>query len=417
MALQVFAQHFRGFKNIDIELGGVTFLVGDNSSGKTSILHLLDLVLNTELSMDMVINSDHHVDQRDIFSPYFEGRPVTIGFRATSGPRFMGKLVTANRDDKKFAYVNSATFFGKDWTISVRDRRGIPYLRLLEQAPPKTTAAMLSLHRAAHDFQRVEFPLRRRRINSDEVAYGIFNEFNAKSSNDDEVFDALYGAFALPHAAFLGPLRALPERYYKPVRKYSLTGSHFASLWLEMTPEIQAKVMEDVNNFGSESGLFDKLVIRHLVEAEIEAPLFIYVEKNGHNFTLDQVGIGVSQVIPILFQSSVFRATNENVVLLVQQPELHLHPKAQAALGTYMAACVKDGVRFVIETHSDFLIDRFRAHVRDEKIERRSKIIFCQNTTSGNISTEIAIDDQGALVRPPSVFREFFRREFARTLF
>jgi predicted ATP-dependent endonuclease of OLD family len=50
MLSKVFARNFRGFKNIEVELAGTNFLVGDNSSGKSSILHLIDSVLRDELS-------------------------------------------------------------------------------------------------------------------------------------------------------------------------------------------------------------------------------------------------------------------------------------------------------------------------------------------------------------------------------
>ncbi|KTT72884.1 hypothetical protein NS319_03945 [Sphingomonas sanguinis] len=114
-----------------------------------------------------------------------------------------------------------------------------------------------------------------------------------------------------------------------------------------------------------------------------------------------------------------------NPSLLMQQPELHLHPVAQAALGTYLAECSFKGLRPVIETHSSYLIDRVRAEIRDfEESELKPKhkkfdaeIIFCEKISSGNKATHIPILDDGTLEDAPDSYHEFFVEELVRTMF
>lgn len=417
--LTVYAKHYRGFKEITLNIEPVTFLVGDNSSGKTSILHLIDLIQNTELSLDLVISEDHYADQRDIFSPYFEGKAVTVAFYAVHGENVMAKVITANKDEKNYAEIESCTFLSEDFAVSTKLRRGKPFLRMEEQLEPVADVRrLLKINASPKGYAAVKSRVPVKRINATEGAYPLVLEaVGSESGDDDPAFQAINGKFSLPGAIFMGPLRAMPERYYKSLRRFDVSGSHFAAMWVAMSAEVRASVNSDLEQFGSESGLFDRIVVEQIDVDVFDPPLFIYVEKNGHKFTLDQVGIGVSQVVPILFQSAVFRAAKQRTLLLLQQPELHLHPRAQAALGSYIARCVADGVRFVIETHSDFLIDRFRSHMRDERVTDRAAVVFCQGSEGGNSAYSMKIEADGSIPTMTASYREFFRKEFTRTLF
>src|SRR5881396_1662040 len=75
-------------------------------------------------------------------------------------------------------------------------------------------------------------------------------------------------------------------------------------------------------------------------------------------FNLVDVGYGVSQALPILVDTLQRPAADE--VFLLQQPEVHLHPRAQAELGSFFVSQAGKKRRFVIETHSDYLVDRVR---------------------------------------------------------
>ncbi len=65
------------------------------------------------------------------------------------------------------------------------------------------------------------------------------------------------------------------------------------------------------------------------------------------------VGVGVSQTLPVLV---ALLAAEPGQIVYIEQPEIHLHPKAQYKLATVIAEASKRGVLAVIETHSDILI-------------------------------------------------------------
>src|SRR5262249_6761432 len=73
-------------------------------------------------------------------------------------------------------------------------------------------------------------------------------------------------------------------------------------------------------------------------------------------FSIADVGFGISQVLPVLMADV---ALPKDSTLAVNQPEVHLHPSSQAMLGNYFASRL-DRRNYIIETHSEYLINRLR---------------------------------------------------------
>lgn len=131
------------------------------------------------------------------------------------------------------------------------------------------------------------------------------------------------------------------------------------------------------------------------------------------------MGYGVSQILPILVEI-VTRPSN--TAFHIQQPEVHLHPRAQAALGDLLYLLAREEHKsFVIETHSDFLIDRYRVALRskkgklDEAVD--TSVIFFSRKDSRNNALELCINQNGEYPEnQPKEFREFFIQEQFRAL-
>ncbi len=78
---------------------------------------------------------------------------------------------------------------------------------------------------------------------------------------------------------------------------------------------------------------------------------------------LRNVGVGVSQVLPVIVLSLL---ANPGSLLLFEQPELHLHPSSQQALGDFLIAMMRSGRQIIIETHSDHLVTRLRRRIVED---------------------------------------------------
>jgi len=174
-------------------------------------------------------------------------------------------------------------------------------------------------------------------------------------------------------------------------------------------------IVDALDRFGKASGLFEHLTIKRLGKQE-SSPFQLMVKLTGPAFNMVDVGYGVSQILPIIVDTV---RGDPGTMFLLQQPEVHLHPRAQAELGTLLAQLVKkDKKRFVVETHSDHLVDRIRMDVRDGKGLKPSdvSILWFERTNGGVEVHPLKLDEQGNIVNVPPGYREFFLNEERRFL-
>ena len=176
-----------------------------------------------------------------------------------------------------------------------------------------------------------------------------------------------------------------------------------------------------LENFGEDAGLFDEITIRRLGKTGSE-PFQVQVRKfqgrrKGPLRNLIDVGYGVSQVLPVVTE---LLRPDAPLMSLLQQPEVHLHPSAQAALGSLLCEIASQGrQQLVVETHSDHLLDRVRMEVRDGatglKADDVSILFFERDGLEVNIHS-LTIDEDGNIHGQPPSYRQFFMEETRRSL-
>jgi len=161
---------------------------------------------------------------------------------------------------------------------------------------------------------------------------------------------------------YLGPLRNDPERYYS----FSGDLSEYVGKSGKMTPDILLKhpdLLDQVKVQFDRFGLEYKLQVLWLEEEGNVFALRVVDKKTGVSASIRDVGFGVSQVLPIIVQSLLSR----NKTLLIEQPEIHLHPALQAELGDLFiqSALGEQKNTFILETHSEQLILRILRRIRE----------------------------------------------------
>ena len=104
-------------------------------------------------------------------------------------------------------------------------------------------------------------------------------------------------------------------------------------------------------------------------------------------------------------------------MFLLQQPEVHLHPRAQAALGSLFCNLAASGKQIIVETHSDYILDRARMDIRDGKTDLKpddiSVLYFERDELDVNIHS-IRMDEDGNFWDAPPGYRRFFDVETRR---
>ena len=174
---------------------------------------------------------------------------------------------------------------------------------------------------------------------------------------------------------------------------------------------------------GNDAGLFDEIDIRHLGKRDSE-PFQVQVRKSGTRAkspkgprrNLIDVGYGVSQVLPVITE---LLQEGASPMFLLQQPEVHLHPSAQAALGSLFCRVAGPDRRLVVETHGDHLLSRVRMDVRDGASDLKPEdvsILFFERDDLDVRIHSIGLDEEGNVRGAPATYRKFFMEETRRSL-
>ncbi|MDE0445650.1 MAG: ATP-binding protein [Spirochaetaceae bacterium] len=216
----------------------------------------------------------------------------------------------------------------------------------------------------------------------------------------------------------IAPLRSKPKRTYDPVRETAMPdGEHIPMLMMRLDRTDKSGwnlLHDDLVDFGQESGLFSDIKVRRHGK-QMSDPFQLQVKvRSGSYANLVDVGYGVSQSLPILVDVRSERRS----VFLLQQPEVHLHPRAQAGLAElFVESFRKNRNRFLIETHSDYIIDRIRILVRKQTIRPADVSVLYFEPVGNSVKIHnIGMDRDGNLTGTPVGYRDFFVRETDRLL-
>ena len=220
------------------------------------------------------------------------------------------------------------------------------------------------------------------------------------------------------------PVRSKPRRTYDPSRPIQDPEGDYIPMYLANILFRKEGEWENLKNalqeFGHASGLFDEISIKQLGKRHSE-PFQIQIRKfgdrrKGPSRNLIDVGYGVSQVLPVITE---LLREDAPKLFLIQQPEVHLHPSAQAALGSLLCKIASPSRQLIVETHSDYLLDRIRIDARDRKSKLGpddiSILFFERDNLEVNIHS-LRLDEEGNILGTPDSYRKFFMRETANLL-
>jgi hypothetical protein len=225
---------------------------------------------------------------------------------------------------------------------------------------------------------------------------------------------------------YLGPLREEPRLVYalpfsEDPTDIGLKGEYTAavltsnenvqvSYWDPRTKDVvKAPLGAAVNCWLQHFRLADAVVTR---EASKLGHVLMLDEVNIPEYLdLTNVGVGVSQVLPILVSGLLAK---EGSVLIYEQPEIHLHPRLQAEIADFFLGLTYCQKRCIVETHSEYLVNRIRrrlAETQDEDILSKVRLLFSERIDSVSRFREIPINKYGAITDWPQGFFDQAQQE------
>jgi predicted ATPase len=144
----------------------------------------------------------------------------------------------------------------------------------------------------------------------------------------------------------------------------------------------------------------------------------LQVTKGSPPVALTDVGTGVSQVLPVI---TLLQYVPEGATVLLEQPEIHLHPLAQAGLADVIInAALHRRVQVVLESHSEHLLLRLQRRIAEAQIEAdKVKLYFASASDGAARLEQLRLDDYGNIANWPEkfmgdAFQETAKAEMAR---
>ncbi|MDX1999475.1 MAG: AAA family ATPase [Thermoanaerobaculia bacterium] len=165
-------------------------------------------------------------------------------------------------------------------------------------------------------------------------------------------------------------LRGVPERAYGLFAVGEVFPGSFAAYtasvlleWISRAKPQAKAAQEDLEALG----LTARLGLREIDATQVEVRVGRLLSSGSDDLVnIADVGIGVSQVLPVVV---ALHAAEPGTIVYIEQPELHLHPRAQQALAKLLVAAAKRKVRVVVETHSDLLLLGIQTLVAEGEID------------------------------------------------
>ncbi len=430
-------ENYRCFgKEQTARLAPLTLLVGPNSTGKTSFLALIRAIWDTVFGesipnfrefpydlgsfQDIAHNRGARGSQASEFGAGFDFSPIEI----VEGPPVHMWATFENRDTAPFPALKQ--FFSNDAVVEVRET-GSGEVSVRSRDGDGAWQDYAPLPGMAEFSERFPLPdgfpkflLALHRQGADDLPGGDRGQPACQHLVTAIVAERWAHKRPFANAA----IRSRPRRTYDPILQSPDSEGEYIPSFLaglaRTNPYGWQLLKQQLEHFGQKSELFNEISVRSLGNSDGD-PFQLQIRKFGNRRkgrprNLIDVGYGISQVLPTL--TEMFRDNGPSTFLL-QQPEVHLHPSAQAALGSLFCQIAAGGKQLVVETHSDYLIDRVRMDVRDGTTDLQPEDVSILYFEPGDLDVKIhsiRIDEMGNVLNAPHSYGEFFMAETRRSI-
>ena len=437
MLRRIGLQNFKCWRELDIELAPITLFFGANSSGKTAILNSLLMLKQTVASRDPNTHLNFgggprdYVDlgsYRDLVFGHAEDHSIgmNIGWDSTIQSVFLRRRgyerprpsptmklehsVSWRWDNDVFVdHLGYSASGNEAFDCSIRlDRLAPDSYRVEHSDSLQTMYAFIDVDEESIEQIYGPDPVPDSPSNCYLLPLNIrLGDINADSRSYEPQFERAFDNL-VGKIRYLGPLRQYPKRYYQWTgeRKKEFVepdGSDSFAVLISSERDDRS-LIEEIAKWLKDLDLIQKLRIRPTgPQSRFYEVMVTFAEAES---SLLDVGFGVSQVLPVL---TMLLSAPENSIILLEQPELHLHPNAQAALADLLLdVAEKRNLQLIVESHSEHILRRLQVRIAEGNSEFASpeniKTYFCQPGKGGSTISEVELDRFGQIANWPDKF-------------
>ena len=400
MITELSAQNFKSWKDTGkLQFAPLTGFFGANNSGKTSILQLLLLLKQT-------------VEQPPEWNEplYFGdgGSPVNlVDFDAVihghKQDLSLGISVSWKLPEVKQIYLDSTDYLS--FSTSVRKK--------IESVELSDFSYAFGDNRFTIGWTDQGHQLIPSNRSASYVPADLFRCYGILNSTSVlEPFLPLKNAFEdlffIVH--YLGPLRRDPQHSYYWSSRHPKDVGQYGEDMIESLLSGRVRrlsIEEQILNWLQQLELINSYDLHPAANPQ-EYDFLVKQYSDGPAVRLTNIGFGVSQVLPVLIQCYY---ADEGSILILEQPEAHLHPKAQSELADILIDVVKTrNIQIILESHSEHLLLRLMRRiaeyeVHDEGISAdQTAFYFCEINDGNSKAEQLKVDEYGNISNWPKDF-------------
>lgn len=435
--------NFKCFPQQAVRFSKITLLLGANSSGESSLLHGVLAALQTDQFPITLSTNGAFVNLGDFRAISYrrrtghnvgleltfrsEGRDnVTLaGTFARSARTGMPELLAAEiRDPSIGVKIARAERYRAEWTYNAEadpfrtalqksaDLRGfyVALAKLLEQAKKRTKANHTP---SPHPPEPPSIDPFAAPPSSGGFAFSTPREFLEKMSHPSYLLlgphlTGLANSVSALRDSFnyVGSFRLEPQRSYYQVSKGELKVLRDGQNYIEQLAEWQEQTAPQLRSLTK--ALIQPRLLSALRASQLQNGLFevkVRLSPSSVPVSLPDVGFGIGQLLPILVADLQLP---KGSTLAVSQPEIHLHPSAQAELAEYFVRRSHSaGRQYIIETHSEYFLNRLRLLISRGKLSSDDvSVVYFTNDGTKATGHEIRLLANGRVEGAPE---DFFR--------
>jgi predicted ATPase len=432
MLKTLYFENFKSWRKVRVDCGRVTGFFGTNSSGKTSIIQFLLMLKQTKDGTDRAISLDLNGDLVSLgtISDVLHGHDESLTLQWDLD-FFLESDLSISDASKETSTVISRS---KQLSISSANvvQGGAPKANRLSyrlgelefSLAPRTEQisqfdlACRKLGSGAADFHFVRTQGRAWRLPGPIKSYAFPDQARTYFQNAAFLAD-LESAYEeqLDKVYYLGPLRIYPQRDYLWTRSrptdVGQRGEKAIDAILAAT-EAQEKrnlkykaqhksFQEMIAYWLREMGLIEEFRVEEIGSNSNRWQARVRTRKSATEVLLTDVGFGISQVLPVV---TLLQYVPEGATVVLEQPEIHLHPLAQAALAdVIIQAATHRRVQILLESHSEHLLLRLQRRIAEQAISSDDvRLYFCDAPKGESTITKLEVDLLGNILNWPDKF-------------
>jgi len=412
--------NFRGFKEADINVSDINVLIGENSGGKSSFIKLL-LLLKQSMespSKNKKIIIDGHLLDLGNFDSFIshssDEKTFTVSLKTGDGyiKYFIDSLLTEDQTIDEFT-DECSHFLAEPTTLSFvfnKDDNEIftNHIKIFNKNIGQLVINITdSLNKDFSDMADVNGEVILEHIEYNKIViedklsvfgfmllatpepfldYDTANDTNIFNEFAFLLFSQNYFAALLRNIRYINPIKFQPTRILlkrdssrsNNIQDYesfiNILSSHYDS-----RDEKSIEIIKQFNAAINELGIADEI---KLVSNSSMPVTELKVKVSGIWNSIIDVGYGVGLQVPIILQAIISNVNKSNNIIIIEQPEIHLHP---ALHSKFIEVLVKysGNTKFIIETHSEHIIRKLQVLVKNKTISKNETQIYYFKNNKG----------------------------------